>query len=601
MEKKEPKIKIYVSCHKESYIPDNKLLYPIQVGTALAEKKLQGMLYDNEGDNISAKNKQYCELTAQYWAWKNDRDADYYGFIHYRRYFSFSPVKFPVINFFGTIFDYPSDEVLEKIQFNEKVMSNIIKQYDIIVSENSVMEPNVYEQYKGWEAAEITDMDKVIEIIYKKYPEYHNAVKKYIRGNTGHLFNMFIMNKEMFMEYSNWLFDILFEFEKQTDMENRSVEKYRGTAYLGERLLDIYCEYQKEKKKKICELQRTFFHVTDDFKLVSKTYDKEIPIIYLEEKSNLPWVAASIESIIVNSESKYNYDIIVFSYGIEEKEKRQFQYMKKENISVRCFDLLPLKLKKGKDFNELDLINYLGVYKSIIWLRYYMMLKADIAKFYLKKQTKALLVTKDLIKIGMENRLHALKQTYLFSTGIMLLDIERTKEILNRKRKFLNQKELNDNVWNMIFKNDIEFEEQNWNVYIDNNNIDIAALPISIYSEYLNVKRNPYAIAYAGNIKPWMAEKLDYKEEFLFYLRQTLFFEEVQTIFQNNVPVPNNISIPNNGEMVDHKGVRVQGIADTIYVDGVMVKFINMINRKMPIGTKRRAFVRKIANIFIKK
>ena len=50
MEKKEPKIKIYVSCHKESYIPENKLLYPIQVGTAIAEKKLEGMLYDNEID-----------------------------------------------------------------------------------------------------------------------------------------------------------------------------------------------------------------------------------------------------------------------------------------------------------------------------------------------------------------------------------------------------------------------------------------------------------------------------------------------------------------------------------------------------------------------
>ena len=89
MEKKEPKIKIYVSCHKESYIPENKLLYPIQVGTAIAEKKLEGMLYDNEGDNISAKNKQYCELTSQYWVWKNDREADYYGFFHYRRYFNF--------------------------------------------------------------------------------------------------------------------------------------------------------------------------------------------------------------------------------------------------------------------------------------------------------------------------------------------------------------------------------------------------------------------------------------------------------------------------------------------------------------------------------
>ena len=44
------------------------------------------MLHDDEGDNISNKNKTYCELTAQYWAWKN-MEADYYGFFHYRRYF----------------------------------------------------------------------------------------------------------------------------------------------------------------------------------------------------------------------------------------------------------------------------------------------------------------------------------------------------------------------------------------------------------------------------------------------------------------------------------------------------------------------------------
>ena len=47
------------------------------------------MLHDDEGENISDKNPMYCELTAQYWAWKN-LDADYYGFCHYRRYFNFS-------------------------------------------------------------------------------------------------------------------------------------------------------------------------------------------------------------------------------------------------------------------------------------------------------------------------------------------------------------------------------------------------------------------------------------------------------------------------------------------------------------------------------
>ena len=46
-------------------------------------------LHDNDGENISSKNPMYCELTAQYWAWKN-ADADYYGFCHYRRYFDFT-------------------------------------------------------------------------------------------------------------------------------------------------------------------------------------------------------------------------------------------------------------------------------------------------------------------------------------------------------------------------------------------------------------------------------------------------------------------------------------------------------------------------------
>lgn len=54
----------------------------------------QGMLRDDAGEHISGKNRAYCELTVQYYAWKNVR-ADYYGFCHYRRYFSFAPRPLP--------------------------------------------------------------------------------------------------------------------------------------------------------------------------------------------------------------------------------------------------------------------------------------------------------------------------------------------------------------------------------------------------------------------------------------------------------------------------------------------------------------------------
>ena len=82
-------IKIYVSCHKNCFVPDRPFLYPIQVGAQDASIRFSNMLHDDIGENISHKNPLYCELTAQYWAWKND-DADYYGFFHYRRYLCFT-------------------------------------------------------------------------------------------------------------------------------------------------------------------------------------------------------------------------------------------------------------------------------------------------------------------------------------------------------------------------------------------------------------------------------------------------------------------------------------------------------------------------------
>ena len=65
-----PRIQIFVACHKPTYVLDNRLLVPIQVGTASTEARYERMEYDNNGDNISAKNSQYCELTAQYSAGK---------------------------------------------------------------------------------------------------------------------------------------------------------------------------------------------------------------------------------------------------------------------------------------------------------------------------------------------------------------------------------------------------------------------------------------------------------------------------------------------------------------------------------------------------
>ena len=80
------KIKILVAMHKAYSLPGEDIYAPIQVG-GVRIPGMENALRDDTGENISAKNKYYCEMTALYWAWKN-LDADCIGLVHYRRYFA---------------------------------------------------------------------------------------------------------------------------------------------------------------------------------------------------------------------------------------------------------------------------------------------------------------------------------------------------------------------------------------------------------------------------------------------------------------------------------------------------------------------------------
>ena len=90
---RENDVKIFIAYHKDAQRIKSDILTPIHVGRAIApeivKNQLQDMIGDDTGDNISYKNPNYCELTALYWAWKNC-DADYIGFMHYRRHLSFN-------------------------------------------------------------------------------------------------------------------------------------------------------------------------------------------------------------------------------------------------------------------------------------------------------------------------------------------------------------------------------------------------------------------------------------------------------------------------------------------------------------------------------
>jgi len=221
-------IKILIATHKQYWMPSDPIYYPLHVG---AEGKTDengneldlGYVKDNTGDNISAKNKNFCELTGLYWAWKN-LDADYIGLAHYRRHF--------VSKRFGE----KEDRILDKASAEKLLAEN-----DILLPtpRNYFIETN-YNQYVH--AHHAIDLDMTRQILSEKYEEYLKAYDESMKRTVGHRFNMFIMKKEYFDGYCTWLFDILFELERRLDISEYSAYDARVFGFVSERLLDVWLE-----------------------------------------------------------------------------------------------------------------------------------------------------------------------------------------------------------------------------------------------------------------------------------------------------------------------------------------------------------------------
>lgn len=70
--------------------------YDVQAGAALDGTSLGTAFRDDEGDNISALNRDYAELTVTYWGWKN-RHPRVKGLAHYRRYLVLGPTEYGLL------------------------------------------------------------------------------------------------------------------------------------------------------------------------------------------------------------------------------------------------------------------------------------------------------------------------------------------------------------------------------------------------------------------------------------------------------------------------------------------------------------------------
>lgn len=598
--KTDKSLKILISYHKPSLlIKNDKEIIPIHVGRKIKniESKdgkinsnelnfmIENMIGDDTGDNISGKNREYCELTAIYWAWKNYEkigNPDYIGLMHYRRLLNLIEEQ---KNKILEISDF-NNKIADSIGYSEENINEVLSNYDIILPKVFMTHPiglynHIMSNYSFYKREhKIEDLKKIIDIINNEYKDYINDMNDYLYDTKSLFFNMFIMKKEIFFEYCEWLFSILFKYEKvRVDRSNIEINQNREIGYISERLLNIFIRNLSDKKN-INIMHTDIVHVIkkidsvdlNKIKLGNKDISKikkhktngkleKINIVYSSDNNYAQHCCCSMASILLNSDENSYFNFIILDGGISKNNKNKILALKKlKNCDISFYDMKSINLSDAFKLNRehisistyyrLVMFNILDKnIEKVIYIDCDTIVETNIKKLWdIDIENYSALVVDDECGMTQCKRMALPLKNRYFNAGVIVFNASklREKDIYNRSIKIYKENfEImyfqDQDILNYLLNGDCKYISLNWNtntrIYLGNNlnGFDVPYFE-KLYSQNAeeNAKYNPYILHYTDSIKPWnMHCKHPLKDEYFKYLKFTKFRSFIMKYYFN--------------------------------------------------------------------
>lgn len=538
-ENKNKSCKIFIAYHYDTSRYKTQFLEPIHAGRNLAseetKKSLCDIIGDDTGENISHLNNHYCELTIHYWAWKNT-NFDIIGLMHYRRIFNLSTIENDRI-----LFKEFNKNLINKAKLDEHVL-NLMNKYDIIV-------PDIYNTHPGGMPNQIMtnydffDMHHDIkyyhlmeEAIYKLYPQFWPIAIYYHNAKRSFFFNMFIMKKDIFEEYSKFLFDILDYIKGKDNPKFANIYQARYMGFISERLLNIFiCKLKFTDKLKI--LHAPILNKIDIKKIEYKRGEINIYNRYKRSKTSIINIAFScnanyimpcytaINSIRQNTTQRIRVFILASNLGTEEKN---IINSLKNNI-IKEVHFLNVGEDKFKDFPlNRDYISVETYYRlllptlipveinKILYLDCDIMVLGDISELYDYEfeNNEYAVVVEDEGSGHQCNRLGFNWKYKYFNAGVILFNLKklRNEKMFSKAKSIFNHYSnkilLQDqDILNIYFKGSLKYAPLNWNV---GTRLFLGNELQFTYNkdEWRNAVLNPKLVHFTGPMKPWNANTI---------------------------------------------------------------------------------------------
>ncbi len=219
-------------------------------------------LRDNDGINISKKNKHFGTLTSHYWLWKNKinsfQDNDYIGINHYRRFWIKGNNKDEINlnNLSDNILRNTPDHIDFDVLLPQKIFLKDLKLSKLIKKgfKNYIKNPLILFRREKYNIKTHFDLFHGYDLITKASELLNDNdkedFKKYINiENSFYPLQIFVVKKKYLSKLYKYTFNWIFECEKIfSNIKLIGYGKERLYDFLAERYFSFYFEkYTKIK------------------------------------------------------------------------------------------------------------------------------------------------------------------------------------------------------------------------------------------------------------------------------------------------------------------------------------------------------------------
>lgn len=576
-------IKIFISYKTERQLIKSDILTPIQTGRAIADRAFEGMIGDDTGDNISSKNEMYNELSAQYWVWKNyDKIGcpDHVGFMHYRRHFIFND-KVYKRDFLGCVhFDKMDDDYFSEINLNDSDIKDFIDGYDLVcikrldlIQRAKILKTEQCKTPRGCygynRGLKVEDYDLMLKILTVLKPEYTHAARIYTEGDISFGYNSFIMSKELFFEYNEFLFPILYELEKQIDFSAYCKQGLRTLGYLGERLLSIFILQKMLKKEiKIKETPMSFLkNTTLPADLPKPIWDKECVVLSVSNYY-APYAFVAIKSLINKFNKDKKLDIYILTNDFSKQNKETFaKHFAGESISIRFFNVSLYQFPESIRLSERITENtYYRIIIPKIFKNYDRVLFLDADILVLHDVSELLSMDISDKKLGMaldstmqcfcndnsrndvnylKNELELEDPFRYYNAGIILFNLKRLNDAdVDDVMALLSEQPyiyFDQDPINKYFKASIQEIPLKWNFTpVTKEEAIYKFMPLNFESKFEEAENNCGIIHYNSSHKPWLYPDEKYASLWWELAAQTPYHAEILKRLMQHCTTINN-------------------------------------------------------------